>query len=149
MFIETYYDETKAIPANTGEPAIPYPELVGEELALWRSYLPFRRSIESFSEWFEFIAPEPVVTEVKRVKETRLFDRVEIWARSDPDPMAVGLKYMTSGDTRYYSIVRWGDAKITLAQVKRKLRAQQWLIRMIGCAGILVVAASFFFVAYG
>ena len=30
MFVETYYDERNAIPASTGEPPIPYPELSGE-----------------------------------------------------------------------------------------------------------------------
>ena len=149
MFIETYYDETTVVPASTGEPAIPYPELVGEVLMLWQNYLPFKRRIESIYEWFEFTAPEPVVTEVKRVKETRLFDRIEIWSRSDPDPMAVGLKFLDGEKTRFYSIARWGDAEITLEQVKRKLRAQEWLIRMIACAGILMVAASVFFVAHG
>ena len=149
MFIETYYDETTAVPASTGEPAIPYPELVGEALALWQNYLPIKRRIESLYEWFEFTAPGPAVTEMKRVKETRLFDRIEIWGRTDPDPMAVGLKFLGGEKTRYYAIARWGDAKITLEQVKRKLRVQQWLTRMIACAGLLMFAASVFFFAHG
>ena len=149
MFIETYYDETTAVPASTGEPAIPYPELVGEALALWQNYLPIKRRIESIYEWFAFTAPEPAVTEIKRVKDTHLFDRIEIWGRTDPDPMVVGLKYLGSEKTRYYAIARWGDAKITLEQVKRKLRVQQWLTRMIACAGLLMFAASVFFFAHG
>jgi len=47
MFIETYYDETAAVPATTSEPTIPYPELSGEELTVWRKYLPIRRQVEN------------------------------------------------------------------------------------------------------
>ena len=143
MFIETYYDETKAVPASTGEPAIPYPELRGDELDLWRSYLPIKRRIESIYHWVELTAPEPVAAEVRRVRRSQLFDRIEIWARSDPDPMAVGLKYADDGETRYYSIVRWGDAKISLEQIKRKLQVQKWLIRMASCAGVCLAVAAF------
>lgn len=106
MFIETYYDETKAAPTNTGEPPMPYPELVGEELALWPSYLPIKRGIGSAYKWFEFTAPEPVVTEMNKVKQTGLFDRTEIWSRRDPDPMVVGLTFPSGAKTRYYSIAR-------------------------------------------
>jgi hypothetical protein len=37
MFIETYYNERAAVPASTSEPMIPYPELSGEELAVWQN----------------------------------------------------------------------------------------------------------------
>jgi hypothetical protein len=47
MFIETYYDERAAILASTSEPMIPYPELSGEELAVWQEYLPIRREIRT------------------------------------------------------------------------------------------------------
>src|SRR5215469_12419751 len=40
MFIETYYDERHMVPASSREPAIPYPELAGEELSVWQRYLP-------------------------------------------------------------------------------------------------------------
>jgi hypothetical protein len=43
MFIETYCDERAAVPATTSEPMIPYLELSGEELAVWREYLPIRQ----------------------------------------------------------------------------------------------------------
>ena len=65
MFVETYYDEATAVRASTGQPSIPYPELVGEELALWQRYLPIKRPIESVYNWFERAAPNPVITEVK------------------------------------------------------------------------------------
>ena len=43
MFIETYYDERAAVSGSTSEPMIPYPELSGEELAVWQEYLPMKR----------------------------------------------------------------------------------------------------------
>ena len=46
MFIETYYDERVPVPGSTSEPLIPYPELSGEELAVWQEYLPIRRPLE-------------------------------------------------------------------------------------------------------
>jgi hypothetical protein len=148
MFIETYYDETKAAPTSTGEPPMPYPELVGGELALWQSYLPIKRGIGRVYKWFEFTAPEPIVTEVKKVRQTGLFDRMEIWSRRDPDPMVVGLTFPNGAKTRYYSIARWGDAKITLEEVKRKLRLQKWA-QMIGCAFTLAVVVILFLTAHG
>ena len=51
MFIETYYDERVPVPGSKSEPFIPYPELSGEELAVWREYLAMRREIRKpFSE---------------------------------------------------------------------------------------------------
>jgi hypothetical protein len=92
MFIETYYDERAAVPASTSAPAIPYPELSGEELTVWRNYLPIRRPAENFDSWFNGDAiPGRVITEIERAqKGPRLFDRVEIWSHTD-DPMAIGV----------------------------------------------------------
>jgi len=33
--------------------------------------------------------------------------------------------------TRYFSIARWGDAKLTLEQVKRRLRVENWISSLI------------------
>ncbi|HJU60405.1 MAG TPA: hypothetical protein VJ864_00030, partial [Candidatus Binatia bacterium] len=85
MFIETYYDERAAVAASTSEPVIPYPELSGEELEVWRKYLPMRRRIRNLSSRFNTI-PDPAIAEIK--KATRSFDRIEIWSRAG-DPMAV------------------------------------------------------------
>ena len=52
MFIETYYDDRAAVPGSTSEPAIPYPELSGEELTVWQKYLPMRRPIENLDSRF-------------------------------------------------------------------------------------------------
>ena len=41
MFIETYYNDRPAVAGNISETGIPYPELAGEELTMWRKYLPF------------------------------------------------------------------------------------------------------------
>jgi len=51
MFIETYYDERSTFCATSDEPAIPYPELVGEELKLWQRYLPTMRELENVPFW--------------------------------------------------------------------------------------------------
>jgi len=40
MFIETYYNDRAAVAGNISETGIPYPELAGEELTVWRKYLP-------------------------------------------------------------------------------------------------------------
>jgi hypothetical protein len=138
MFIETYYDERAAIPGATSEPVIPYPELSGEELKVWRNYLPIRRPIENLSSWFIIeTIPGPVITEIERAKkEPRLFDRIEVWSRTD-DPMAVGI--IGEEKPRYFSIARWGDALLTLEQVKKRLRAEQWLFWLIPGVQILLV----------
>jgi hypothetical protein len=90
MFIETYYDDRAAVSGSTSEPAIPYPELSGEELTLWRKYLPMKRQIRYlYSRFNSETIPGPVITEIERAqKGPRPFDRIEIWSRTD-DPIAV------------------------------------------------------------
>ena len=123
MFIETYHDDRAAVPASTSEPIIPYPELSGEELTVWRNYLPIRREIRNlYTQLFSTI-PDPAIAEIK--KATRSFDRIEIWSRA-ADPMAVGI--IGEEKPRYFSIARWGDADLTLAQAKKRLRVEKWLL---------------------
>jgi hypothetical protein len=141
MFIETYYDERARGPASPGEPAIPYPELSGEEIRVWQEYLPMKIPIENLSSRFiiEDI-PGPVIAEIEKAKNApRLFDQIEVWSRTD-DPMVVGI--VGGQKPRYFSIVRWGDAKLTLEQVKKRLRVEQWLRWLTlsgGIFGCLVV----------
>jgi hypothetical protein len=149
MFIETYYDERAPVPGSTSEPLIPYPELSGEELAVWQKYLPIRRPLERLHLWFEIEAiPRPVMTEIEKAKRIpRSFDRIEIWSRAD-DPMAVGV--IGEEKPRYFSIVRWGDAELTLAQVKRMLWVEKWLLPLTGTGTIMIfLVARFIAVAYG
>jgi hypothetical protein len=110
---------------------IPYPELSGEELTVWQEYLPMRRQIRHLQSRFNTI-PDPAIAEIK--KATRSFDRIEIWSRAD-DPMAVGV--IGEEKPRYFSIVRWGDAELTLAQIKRRLWIEKWLLRLTATGGIL------------
>ena len=133
MLIETYYDDRAAVSGSTSEPLIPYPELSGEELGVWQEYLPVRREVRNLYSRFNAI-PDSAIAEVK--KATRSFERIEIWSRAD-DPMVVGV--IGEEKPRYFSIVRWGDAKLTLAQVKRRLRVEKWLLRLIPPAGITVL----------
>ena len=146
MFIETYYDD-RAIATSTSEPVIPYPELSGEELTVWRKYLPMRREIRNLHSRFNTVTiPGAVITEIERAKKaTGLFDRIEIWSRTD-DPMAVGI--MSAEKPRYFSIVRWGDAELTLAQVKRKLWVEKciWLA-FLGSMLLCLAAATYAVVA--
>ena len=144
MFIETYYDERVPVPASRSEPLIPYPELSGQGLAVWQEYLPIRREMRNLYSPFNPI-PDPAIAEMK--KAIRSFDRIEIWSRAD-DPMAVGV--IGEEKPRYFSIVRWGDAKLTLAQVKRRLWVEKWLLGLTATGGIMVLlAALFIVVAYG
>ena len=143
MFIETYYDERAAVPASTSEPVIPYPELSGEELTVWRNYLPIRRQIRNLSSRLYNI-PDPAIAEIE--KATRSFDRIEIWSRKE-DPMAVGV--IGEEKPRYFSIVRWGDAKLTLAQVKRRLWVEKWLLLLLWTGGIGFLAATLVAMAPG
>ena len=84
--------------------------------------------------------PDIVSTEVERAKKApHLFDHIEIWSRTD-DPMAVGV--IGGAKPRYFSIVRWGDAELTLAQVKRKLRVEKWILSLTWIAGISVSLAA-------
>ena len=128
MFIETYYDERAPVPGSTSEPIIPYPELSGKELAVWQEYLPIRREMRNLQSLF---IPDAAIAEVK--KATRSFKRIEIWSRAD-DPMVVGV--IGEEKPRYFSIVRWGDAELTLAQVKRRLWIEKWLPLLTATGGI-------------
>jgi hypothetical protein len=144
MFIETYYDERAPVPGSTSEPMIPYPELSGEELTVWQEYLPVRREMRNLYSPLNPI-PDPAIAEIK--KATRSFERIEIWSRTD-DPMAVGV--IGEEKPRYFSIVRWGDAKLTLAQVKKRLWVEKLLLPLTAIAGIMVfLVARFIVVAYG
>ena len=127
MFIETYYDERHTAPASSREPAIPYPELAGEELSVWQRYLPVTTELGKVPFWF-YHTPQPVIEQLEKAQKRHLFDRIEIWSRAG-DPMAVGV--MGGGRTRYFSIARWGDAKLTLEQVKRRLRVENWISSLI------------------
>jgi len=122
MFIETCHDDRAAVLASTGEPIIPYPELSGEELTVWRNYLPIRREIKNLYSRFNTI-PDLAIAEIK--KATRSFDRIEIWSRAS-DPMAVGV--IGEENARYFSIARWGDADLTLEQAKKRLRVEKCLL---------------------
>jgi hypothetical protein len=144
MFIETYYDDRAAVPGSTSEPMIPYPELSGEKLTVWQEYLPIKRPIRNLYSPFNTI-PDPAIAEIK--KATRSFDRIEIWSRA-ADPMAVGI--IGEEKPRYFSIVRWGDAELTLAQIKRRLWIEKWLLRLTSTVGILVfLAATLVAIAHG
>jgi hypothetical protein len=143
MFIETYYDDRAAVSGNTSEPVIPYPELSGEELTVWRNYLPIRRQIRNLSSR-RYNIPDPAIAEIE--KATRSFDRIEIWSRAE-DPMAVGV--IGEGKPRYFSIVRWGDAKLTLPQVKRRLRVEKWLLLLTALGGIGFFAVTLVALAFG
>ena len=137
MFVETYFDERAPVSTNTSKSMIPYPQLLGEALTVWQKYLPIRRSIEVLQWWFDSqTIPTPVITEIDRAKNaTGLFDRIEIWRRAD-DPMAVGV--IEGREPRYFSIVRWGDAEITLEEAKKRLRSEKWLV-WLSAAGALSV----------
>ena len=149
MFIETYYDERAPVPGSTNEPAIPYPELSGEELTVWRKYLPMRRQIKHLHSRFNSeTVPGAVIMEIDRAQKVpHLFDRVEIWSRMD-DPIAVGV--IDREKPRYFSIARWGDAEVTLEEAKERLRAEQRLFSLAASAGILVFLITMFATAaYG
>jgi hypothetical protein len=141
MFIETYYDDRATVPGSTSEPMIPYPELSGEELEVWREYLPIRREIVNlYSRFNREAIPGPVITEIEKAKESAsLFDHIEIWSRTD-DPMVVGV--IGRENPRYFSIARWGDAKLTLEEVKERLRAEKWLLSFTLIVAILVFLAA-------
>jgi hypothetical protein len=150
MYIETYYDERAAVPgSSTSEPVIPYPELSGEELTVWQKYLPMRRRIRYiYSRFNSETIPGPVITEIERAKKApRSFDHIEIWSRAG-DPMAVGV--IGEENARYFSIARWGDAQLTLEQVKEILQVEKWMIWLTSIVGILVfLAATLAALTYG
>jgi len=143
MFIETYYDDRTAVPGSLSEPMIPYPELSGEALTVWQEYLPIKRPIRNLYSPFNTI-PDPAIAEIK--KATRSFDRIEIWSRA-ADPMAVGV--IGEEKPRYFSIVRWGDAELTLAQVKRRLWVEKWLLLLTATGGIGFLTVMLAAMPYG
>jgi len=135
MFIETYYDERYLIPAGLREPVIPYPELAGEELRLWQTYLPVATELGEMPSWFSDTTPQPVIEQLQKAQRQRLYDRIEIWSRVG-DPMAVGV--IDGEQIRYFSIARWGDAELTLEQLKRRLRLEDCLLTLIPVTMILL-----------
>lgn len=141
MFIETYYDDRATLPGSTSEPMIPYPELSGEELEVWRKYLPMRREIRNLDSRLDReTIPGPALTDIERAKQVPgLFDRIEIWSRTD-DPMVVGI--IGEEKPRYFSIVRWGDAELTLEQVKKRLQVEKWVLRVASTVGIFIFLAA-------
>jgi hypothetical protein len=149
MFIETYYDDRATVPGGASEPMIPYPELSGEELQVWRKYLPMSRKIRNLdSRLNRETIPGPVITDIERAKKAPgLFDRIEIWSRID-DPMAVGI--IGEEKPRYFSIVRWGDAELTFEQVKERLRVEKWMLQLTATVGLLgFIVTMFAIAAYG
>ena len=142
MFIETYCDERLPFPVSLGERVIPYPELTGEDLTVWQRYLPVRTEVQTVPLWLRDSMPRLAIEQIEKAqKAPGLFDRIEIWSRSD-DPMAVGI---TGIEPRYFSIVRWGDAKLTLDQVKRKLQMEKWIFWLAPLAMILMFLAGILF----
>jgi hypothetical protein len=75
----------------------------------------------------------------KAQKATYPFERIEIWSRPG-DPIAVGV--IEGEQPRYFSIVRWGDAKVTIDQVKRTLRIEKWMLRLISVGMALMFFAG-------
>src|SRR5438093_5941098 len=148
MFVETYYDDRAAVSGSTSEPTIPYPELSGEELTVWRKYLPTRRRLGNLYSLFIETIPDPVITEIEKTKKpTRFFDRIEIWSRA-ADPMAVGV--IGEEKPRYFSIARWGDAELTLEQAKKRLQLEKRMLFLTSTGGVLVCfAAALAALAYG
>jgi len=134
MFVETFYDERHVVPASSPERAIPYPELVGEELNVWQRYLPATTELGKVPFWL-YNTPQVVIEQLEKAQRQHLFDRIEIWSRSG-DPMVVGV--MSGQPLRYFSIARWGDAKLTLEQVKKRLRVESWISSLIPVAMMLV-----------
>ena len=146
MFIETCYDERSALSAGSSEAAIPYPELVGEELTLWQRYLPARRLLENVPFWLHDNVPRLVIAELEKAQQApHFFEHIEIWSRSG-DPMAVGV--IGGEPTRYFSIARWGDAKLTLDQVKKRLRVEQWMSRLFSVGMIVILAGALTLMMY-
>ena len=142
MFIETYYDERRAIPASSGETVIPYPELVGEELSLWQRYLPVKTQLGDVPYSLYDNIPYAVIEAVEKARKApSLFERIEIWSRSG-DPMAVGV--IGGEPTCYFSIARWGDAKLTIKQVKKRLQVEKWLFRLLPVGMILIFLLGIF-----
>jgi hypothetical protein len=128
IFIETYYDERQMVTASSREPAIPYPELAGEELSVWQRYLPVTTELGKVPFGF-YHTPQPVIEQLEKAQKRHLFDRIEIWSRSD-DPMTVGV--MGGERTRYFSIARWGDAKLTLQQVATIIQLRPSRMLLVG-----------------
>ena len=110
---------------------------------MWQEYLPIRRPIRNLYSPLNTI-PDPAIAEIK--KATRSFDRIEIWSRT-ADPMAVGV--IVEERPRYFSIARWGDAKLTLAQVKRRLWIDKWLLLLTATGGIGFFALALAAMPYG
>jgi hypothetical protein len=62
--------------------------------------------------------------------------------------MAVGV--IGGEQPRYFSIARWGDAELTIEQVKKRLRVEKWMVWLTSTGGILAcLAATLAAVLYG
>ena len=62
--------------------------------------------------------------------------------------MAVGV--IGEENPRYFSIVRWGDAELTLEQVKERLQMEKWMLWLTSTVLILAfLAATLAAIAHG
>ena len=96
--------------------------------------------------WLPDDVPHLIIEELEKAqKAPPLFEHIEIWSRSG-DPMAVGV--IGGEPTRYFSIARWGDAKLTLDQVKRRLRVAQWIFRLTSVGMIVILAGILALIAH-
>jgi hypothetical protein len=104
-------------------------------LSVWQRYLPVTTELRKVPFWLHDNTPQPVIEHVEKAQKQHLFDRIEVWSRAG-DPMVVGV--MNGKPTRYFSIARWGDAELTLEQIKTRLRVENWISNLIPVAMIFI-----------
>lgn len=139
-----------------------YPQLLGDELETWRRFLPTEASISRYT--YDEV-PDDALDAIKDAQEMQLFDRIEIWtpqgnrlsdrlrahygrvrdamsALSDGlDPMAVGvIDY--NDESHYFPITRWGEALLSVDEVKKQLRKVNVLFFSLTMLPLLLVAAA-------
>jgi hypothetical protein len=128
--------------------AIPYPEFTGEELSIWREFLPTRymksaagdpqmNALVAFGSGSRDIAgytfdliPIEALREMKKAKDMKVFSDIQIWTPEEisVDPMAVGVTNIGGG--RFYQIVRWGESLKPFEEIREEVVKRRAEIRL-------------------
>lgn len=101
-----------------------YPEISGEELYVWRTFLPtiYQRSgrdgssVRTWSDYHFDLIPNEALREIQAALDSNLFHDLEIWTpeRSQRDPVAVGRLGQS-----VFLIARWGESLAPFEEIRR------------------------------
>jgi len=130
-----------------------FPLLSGEDLTIWREYLPTRYDDREPGimmiapprlAWYRFDAiPVSVLELWQTLKQEGAFANYEIWTpekapQAVTDPILAGYTSGGAGTTGPYLIARWGESLKPFADIKREIMERR---RVVDASGISTINA--------